>query len=182
MPADGPSLPSLAAAGIYIVITVTCLIAAGAAARLRQPNRHWQIWAAIGLIFALLATVRVTGFEELLRDALRTILRSEDTYGNRREIQRPLAAAALALVSLAGGFVLLKQMRSVKGRRNVALLVATGSTMVMALLIALRIISLHQVDSLLYGPLKLNWVIDLSASLLVLGSAAYYLKLVRQRP
>lgn len=182
MPSDGPSLLSLVAAGFYVVITMVCLLASGAASRLRQPPRHWQIWAAIALVFAVLATIRVMGLEDILRDALRDILRGERTYGDRRAFQRPLAAGALALVSLIGGFVLFNQARSVRGRRNVALLAATGSALVMALLIALRIISLHQVDSLLYGPLKLNWVIDLSASLLVLGSAAYYLKLVRQRP
>lgn len=182
MPSDGPSLLSLAASGLYGVIIVACLLATSAAMRLRQPARHWQIWAVIALVFAVLAAIRITGLEDILRDALREIMRSERAYGDRRAIQRPLAAGALALVSLIGGFVVFNQARSVRGRRNVALLVATGSAMVMALLIALRIISLHQVDSLLYGPLKLNWVIDLSASLLVLGSAGLYLKLVRQRP
>ncbi|MFY7744441.1 MAG: hypothetical protein ACOVQY_03395 [Erythrobacter sp.] len=34
----------------------------------------------------------------------------------------------------------------------------------------------------LYGPLKLNWVIDLGATLTVLVAAAYYVRIVRVRP
>jgi hypothetical protein len=182
MPSDGPSLLSLAAAGFYGVIVVTCLIAAGAAVRLRQPPRHWRSWAVIALVFAGLALVRVTGFEDWLREVLREALRADAAYDDRRTIQRPLAAAALVGITLLPGYTLWRQSRAVRGRRNLALLVANGSMLVLVLLLALRIISLHQVDSLIYGPLKLNWLIDLGASAVVLLSAVIYVGLVRQRP
>ena len=182
MSGAGPSILSLTAAAIYVVVTIACLIAAGVAKNRRQPLRHGRIWVAIAVAFVALAAVRVTGLEDLLRESLREALRADAAYADRRAVQRPLAAIALAGVSLGAMILLWRQSRSVRGRRNVALLVATGATMVMGLLIALRIISLHQVDSLLYGPLKLNWAIDLGASALVLGSAALYVRLVRQRP
>jgi hypothetical protein len=47
---------------------------------------------------------------------------------------------------------------------------------------ALRLASLHAVDALLYSPVKLNWVIDLGASLVVMLSAIGYIRLVRARP
>jgi hypothetical protein len=47
---------------------------------------------------------------------------------------------------------------------------------------ALRIASLHMIDALLYGPLKLNWVIDIGGSLVVLVAAIYYVQLVHTRP
>jgi hypothetical protein len=43
----------------------------------------------------------------------------------------------------------------------------------------LRVISLHAIDALLYGPIKLNWVIDLGTSLIVLSAAAYYTRYTR---
>ncbi|NJO13723.1 MAG: hypothetical protein HC870_00155 [Rhizobiales bacterium] len=149
---------------------------------MRQPQRHWLIWAGVALVFAALVASRVMGIEEHLRDLLREGLRADQIYSERRSFQRPLAAAALAAGALFAGFMLWRETRAVKGRRNLALLVAMGSAMVMVLLIVLRIISLHQVDSLLYGPLKLNWVIDLGTTALVLGSAVLYLTLVRSRP
>lgn len=182
MPSDGPSLLSLSAAGFYGVIVVVCLFAAASARGLRQPLRHWRNWTIIALLFAALAVIRVTGIEDLLREALREALRADAVYADRRAIQRPLAAAALVAITLLAGFMLWRQSREIKGRRNIAVLVANGSTLVLALLLSLRIISLHQVDSLLYGPIKLNWVIDLGASALVLVSAVSYLRLVRQRP
>jgi hypothetical protein len=52
----------------------------------------------------------------------------------------------------------------------------------MLFLVILRVISLHMIDRLLFGPLKLNWIGDIGASLVVLGAAIYYMKLVRERP
>jgi hypothetical protein len=179
---DGPSVLSLIAAGFYAVIVIACLISSSVAVRFGQPARHWQTWAMIALMFLCLAVIRVTGFEELLRGALRDALRADAVYADRRAIQGPLAAAVMVGGGLLAGFMLWRQSRTVKGRRNLALLVAKGSALVLGLLIVLRIISLHQVDSLLYGPPKLNWVIDLGASALVLASAAIYAILVRQRP
>jgi hypothetical protein len=52
----------------------------------------------------------------------------------------------------------------------------------MVMLLGLRIVSLHQIDVLLYGPAKLNWVIDIGASLTVLTAAGFYIRLVSHRP
>lgn len=180
MPWGGPSVLSLSAAAIYVVVAMACLIAAGTAKRSGQPARHWRTWAAIALVFAALAASRILAIEEHLRELLRAALRADAIYAERRAIQRPLAAVALVAVALVAGYMFWRESRRAKGRRNLAMLLAVGSGMVMALLIMLRIISLHQVDGLLYGPLKLNWVIDLGASLLVLSSAGLYVRLVRQ--
>lgn len=182
MPSDGPSLLSMSAAGFYAVVVAVCLIAAGTAGRLRQPSSHWQTWATIALIFAVLAAMRMIGLEETLRDALRELLRVEMTYDTRRSFQRPLAAAVIVVATAIAAIVLVRRARVVKGRRNIVLLIAAASGLAMALLMTLRIISLHQVDAVLYGPLKLNWVADIGASLVVLVAAVLYVRLVRQRP
>jgi hypothetical protein len=182
MPIAGPSMLSLVAAGLYAVIIVACCVAAVTALRLRQLPQHWRVWAMIALVFVVLAAFRLFGIEEILREALRDLLRADASYAGRRALQRPLAAAALCGIGLVAAFMLWRDYRRVKGRRNTALKVAKVCAMAMVLLMMLRVISLHQIDSLLYGPLKLNWVIDIGASALVLGSAALYVRLVRQRP
>jgi hypothetical protein len=181
MPPTGPSVLSLGAAAIYVFIVAACLAAGWTARRRHQPPRHVRIWIAVALVFALLIASRVLGIEEHLRDLLREGLRADHIYAERRAFQRPLAAAALVGGAMLAGFLLWRETRKVKGRRNSALLVAMSSAVTMLLLMVLRIISLHQVDSLLYGPLKLNWVIDLGSAALVLGSAVLYMRLVRQR-
>ena len=50
------------------------------------------------------------------------------------------------------------------------LIVAVKDGLSLVFLLLLRIVSLHSVDLLLYGPLKLNWVIDLGACAIVLAS------------
>lgn len=54
--------------------------------------------------------------------------------------------------------------------------------MAMMMLLGLRIVSLHQIDQLLYGPKKLNWLVDIGASLLAMGAAVVYIRVVIGRP
>jgi len=79
-------------------------------------------------------------------------------------------------------FVLLRWARNLRGRRNVARLAGVLAAAAMVFLIALRLASLHMVDALLYGSAKLNWVIDIGASFVVLVAATYYALVVRARP
>lgn len=113
---------------------------------------------------------------------MRAYLMTEGAYGARRTVQAPLVALAMTSAVLATFVLLFRWSRTVRGRRNVARAVAILAVLVMVLLIALRLASLHSLDALLYGPLKLNWIIDIGISLTVLGVAAYYVNIVRSRP
>ena len=55
--------------------------------------------------------------------------------------------------------------------RERALATAHLAAAAMLGLIAIRLISFHPVDSLLYGGMRLNWWIDIGLSLLVGGAA-----------
>ncbi|WP_143736923.1 hypothetical protein [Erythrobacter tepidarius] len=135
----------------------------------------------LALFFAVLIALRLLNVEDSLRNALRAALRAEDSYQERREIQGPIIAT-IVLLAGAGTLALhYRTMRYVRGRRNVARMAALWGAMAMLCLIGLRIISLHSVDALLYGAAKLNWIIDIGASLTVLGAAIYYTWLVRRQ-
>jgi len=175
---SAPSLPSLAAAGLYGVVVLLCLMAAVTAGRQRQQSWHKTAWLAIALLFAGLALLRLYGVEEALRDDLRSLLYADGVYEERRKYQRPIAATVLALLAL-GIFVWIAiGFRKVHGRRNAAILVALASAFAMVGLLALRLISLSPVDALLYGPVKLNWIVDLGSALGVLASAGVYFAVV----
>ena len=173
---------SLAAMGLYVLVALGCSAGASAAMTNHQPKWHRNAWMLLALLFVALLVMRGIGAEEWARAALRDGLRSDGSYADRRDMQRLIVAGVLTFVAGLGGWWFYRACRAIRGRRNVAIMLALVSGAAMAFLIAVRLISLHAIDRLLYGPLKLNWIIDVGASFAVLGLAVYYVKLVRARP
>ena len=181
MPA-GISTLSLAASALYGIVLLACLIAAGTARIYRQMPSHTRTWVVLAMLFALLIALRLIGAEEWLRDTMRASLRAGGEYSKRRAFQAPLVATMLAIGGVGAMALLFGFARNLRGRRNVAVLVSLLAAFAMLFLIAVRLASLHAMDTLLYGALKLNWLIDLGSSLVVLGAAITYIRLVRARP
>lgn len=181
MTSTGPSILSLSAAGLYVVVLGLCLFAAVTAQQYRQPFAHIRTWVVIALLFGCLALMRIGNIEELLRIMLRNELRDDGDYAGRRTVQQPLVVAAMMV--FAGLFLwgLWRQWRAAHGRRNMALFVAVAAVGAMMFVIALRIVSFHSTDYVLYGPAKLNWILDIGSSLTVLATAGYYVRRVRSR-
>lgn len=179
---DAPSALSLAAAGIYLLVAAAAALALWRAFVLRQTVWHRWTWAIIAMVFVGLALLRIFAVEELLRTDLRMTLYQEGAYDERRSFQGPLFAVVftIAATGVAGLFYFL--VKGVRGRRNIVTLVATGCTAGMIFLLALRLLSLHSVDELLYGPIKLNWFADLGMTVAALVSAVRYFLIVRPAP
>ncbi len=170
---------SIAAAAFYGLVALACFLAASVARRSANQNRNAGIWALVGAFFVLLVVWRVSGAEDILRGALRMLLREDGLLESRRSMQRVLVAG---MVVLAGGSMfwwLYRTVRSVRGRRNLAPRIALFCCAAMLLLITVRLVSLHDIDTLLYGPLKLNWVADIGLSGLVIALAFFYVKLLK---
>jgi hypothetical protein len=178
----GPSLQSLAASGLYACVLLACFAAAVTAQRKQQLPGHFWTWFVLGIFFGGLVALRVVGLEETVRSGLRASLQTEGSYDERRSIQGPIVASLVMLSGVCGLFLLYRINRHLRGRRNFVRVAAIAAACAMLVLITLRVTSLHAIDALLYGPLKLNWVIDIGASLTVLFGAIFYIRLVLRNP
>ncbi|MGB7369956.1 hypothetical protein [Erythrobacter sp.] len=178
---SGPSLLSLLAACLYAGIVATCLLAWRAARPANVPPWHRRAWIALALLFVALALLRFFALEEGFRDLIREAMRQDGSYSNRRRMQEIAAAIAISAIAIAAGIFAFRQRRGpwLRGRRNRAVSAASVAGAALMALLGLRLISLHAIDALLYGPLKLNWFADIGASLLVAGAALYYTWRVR---
>lgn len=179
--AEAPSILSMLAACLYAVVISATLVAFIEARKARQSPLHGFIWIAIAVIFAFLIVSRLLLIEDAIRTDLRETLRASQVFATRRELQGPFIAAALVICLAVGFGGAYLTMRKIVGRRDRAVAVAATSCAVMLVIVAMRIISLHAMDALFYGPLKLNWVGDLGASVAIIAAATYYVLLLRGR-
>lgn len=180
MPAE-LSLLSLAASALYAVVVLACLRAGFEAGAKRQTKWHIRIWLLAAVLFGSLIVARLLGLEDVLRETLRNWLQAEGLADDRRAIQGPIIAVSIALFAAGGMIAFYWVAQHISGRRNIAVVAALGACGVMVATITMRMVSLHALDQLLYGPLKLNWIGDVGASLAVLGAAIYYIGVVSGR-
>lgn len=167
---------------LYVIVAAACLWAASTAGRFRQLPAHRRTWMLVAALFALLMLARIFAVEEVLRDSLRSAMRASGNYRERRDLQAPIAAGLLVIGAGVGGFLVYRWVKTLRGRRNYMVFISMLAALAMVCLVVLRITSLHLIDALLYGALKLNWIIDTGASLAVIAAAVTYVRLVRARP
>lgn len=173
-----PSIFSLVAAVLYLVVAGAVAAAGVLGARHRQVAWHRLVWGVVAAVFVGLALMRFYNVEEWLRGDLRQLLRLEQSYEDRRDLQKPLFAIIfLVATAMAGGFVYFLA-KGVQGRRNIAVFVAIGCTGGLIFLLALRLVSLHSVDAVLYGRFKVNWFADLGMTIAVMACAISYCLIV----
>lgn len=172
--AVGPSTLSLLGSVAYLGAMAAAAAAAWSGHQHSRPHleiRHWVIMAGFLLI---LAAMRYWQVEEVLRQDLRKILISDGLYQGRRAFQSVLAVLCLVSGVIAAIFFV---QRLLGTRRGLLLRLVWWSRLAMlgmAGLIALRLISLHAIDALLYGGFRLNWVLDLGMTGVMGGAALIY--------
>lgn len=153
-----------------------------------QPPAHVANRGAIfsaGLwwpaFFAIMIAMRAFDWEDSFRQVMRRSLRADQAYESRRDFQRPMVAAAVVVFACLAMWMVSHVVRAAGSRRRIALACASLATLALAGLLILRIISLHQIDRLLYGPLKLNWLGDIGLSVTALAAAVYYIRVLTKR-
>ena len=176
---DGPTLLSLLAAGLYALVALSCGAAALQAGRARAPVWHLRGWATLAFFFIVLLVMRVTVFEEFVRDSMRAVLRGTQAYDTRRDWQVMVVAAFGVVAAGVSGWLAYRAAQGSLRRPDLAVKLALGAGVAMCGLVALRLVSFHWIDRALNGPLKLNWLGDIGASLAVLAAALVYVRLLR---
>lgn len=141
------------------------------------PQWHAQVWLFAAALFFLCAISRLLGIEEGLRMALRSELQAEQIYAGRREMQSVVASVIIVSMTLSVIFAGWRvQQSGVLARRSLSreVIWAAAACCMMILLIAIRMVSLHALDSLLYRGPRLNWLVDIGATGAVLILAWRY--------
>ena len=178
-----PSDLSLLAAAFYAIVALVCFLASRAQPGYRAEHRARILWIAVGMVFIVLAGMRVLSLEDFLRDYFRDAIAEHGLREVRRDVQ-VIILASIALLSFAGAAWSLVRLRMIWPDWQARLrFIASLAIGILAILILVRIVSLHFTDWLLFsgiiGPIRLNWIIDLGASLTVLLCAAMSIKIGR---
>lgn len=178
----GQSYLSVIMAHLYLLVMISCLSANFVGVKRGRPSSEIVRWLCFAALFAALFASRAFGIEEGWRTALRGAMYADGTYEMRREFQRPVAAFLLAMgAMLAFALAYRVAHQRFPDRAKLATDLAGLSALALLLLVAFRIVSLSPVDRLLYGPVKLNWIIDVSSSLIIAGAALAYLRILLVR-
>lgn len=173
------SVLSLVACALYGLVAGASFRAGREARSKRQQPWHFKAWGLIALYFLLLIVLRLFNVEEGLREGMREMLEAQNLLADRRSFQGPIIAITIILFASCAMLAVYWTSQRVSGRRNIAVAAAIGACGVMLATMMMRIVSLHALDRLLNGPLKLNWVGDIGSSLVVLGAALFYVSVVR---
>ena len=173
---------SVGAIALYGAVILTCIAAASAAANRTDRNGDRLHWQSVGFIFASLAIFRAFDGEEFVRGRARGLINEIGSYADRATFQVPLALIAFVL-GLLVIWIFARQWRALRtGGRGRLVLTSRFALLALLPLYALRLISLHQTDWLLYsGPIRINWLLEFAISTAVGGAAAMYFKLARKR-
>lgn len=147
----------------YLLAAAAAFIAGRREVRSRDIGSYWwpRIWYLAAGILLVMALTRGTELVHLLPDLGRRRARAEGWYENRRDLQKAiiaaLAAALLAAVAIALRWVPAKRRHYLPEAVLVLALVAFAGV---------RLVSLHQVDVLLYRRrfegVKVDAVIELA--------------------
>lgn len=157
---------------VYCAVALIALAAMWSASSNQRPSVEARHWRNLALFFGLLMLVRIAGLEEALRGYLREAIIRAGHYSERGEYQIVLALVVLAAVAVAVVVALRLWACRQRGTRHAALLASSLAMLGYGPLYALRILSFHATDRLLYGsPVHLNWLLDAGLSL-VAGTSA----------
>lgn len=176
------SIASILGVALYALVILACAPAALAARKFPDRPGDLRHWLACAVIFAGLALLRLVEGEDRLRAIARALSRGSGEYAERAIVQVPLAILA-ALAALAIGWLFWRRWQANRPASRARLVIAARfALLALVPLYGLRLISLHQIDRLLYsGPLRLNWLIEGGLCLVVGAAALLYARKLRRR-
>lgn len=180
------SKPTIIAVILHLGTCLLCLITARISRKAHRPTRDSLNWLLCGFWFVGIALVRALGLEEKSRQSLRTTITEFGAYSDRTSFQIPLTILAI-LLGVFFLWLFLRQLNRTAGKKVERLILwSQFAALGFVPLFALRILSLHATDQILYrgGVFRLNWLLDGGLTLLVAGCAflcARHYKRMRKR-
>lgn len=158
--------------------SVAILVSFLAAYKSKPRNRHH--WWIVGTVLILFALNKFLFFDNCIKDALSGFAAENGFYVSRRGVQL-LFILLLFAVQLALIYLFRQRVKKL----DVCLRRSYFGLLILLILVMLRIISLHQIDGILYPDklglgIGLNWIVEISGSLFILINAAIYIK--KQEP
>ena len=177
------STPSLIAACYYLVVALLCALARASAGQIQPPMKSAGFWSLACAGMLGLSAMRFFALENALRTEMRLAMASMELLEMRSAFQAPF----VVLIGLLGTALIWFVLRSARSRRANKLEVATiaGKLALIGLfvLLSIRIVSLHAVDTVLFtrllGPLRLNWILDIGLATLLAAAAIRFVSASR---
>lgn len=162
----------------YVAAGIACVAAGFRETSSERTDRWPRFWYVAAAILAVLALGRITGFASWMYDRGKQGAVSGGWYWSRRPIQA-IAVAALAVLTL---FTALAAGRRL-GARARRFLLPAACLLALVALAATRLVSLHQVDTLLYrrpiSGARIASLVDLLGPLVVAITALVATQLPR---
>jgi hypothetical protein len=141
--ADGPDI-EWGLVLLYLAAAGACVWAAikeHAAQKQTYEPRVSRFWMIVGVLLGLMGLARLVGLQDWLDNTVRSALRSQGTYEERRPMQTLLVVQAIALGLLALGVAVWFARKYWR-----QYLVPTISMGMLVIVVAVRAISLHGID------------------------------------
>ena len=173
--------------GLRVVAYLLAAALSFAAAWQAAPGsrrRDWPLlsfWLAAGSILAALAVSQEVHLAARIADIGRTVFRTEGWYASRRPVQEAAVLVTLAGAGLftVGGSVVLVRMQRAR------IVPGFSALMALATFLAVRAISLHGIDAVLYrraiNHVYVNAIAELGATLLIAITALLTLSIQQSR-
>lgn len=176
---SSPVLGTLSLANIlggsgFLCAALLCWRAGVAGKAALRPDGEARSWYAIAAFFLVLSLIRWLALDWVMHDALRSWFEAHGVYGRRQYLQLPLTILVLVFGFCLVAAMLFRAQRPGRDRTPRSLRFAWMAALALALLAVLRTISLHDMDSLLFGGLHLNRVVLAGATFAALWAAWAY--------
>lgn len=166
---------TILALSLYVFVAAASLFAMLQAFKTGQPIAERMTWGISSLFFLGLAAMRALGVEEIVRMSIREYAKGNALYSDRWYLQAPLFILTFVAISALAWFLFQRMRIARVSKRAFMSNIAQLAMLSFVPLIALRMISIHNFDRLLYGgPVKLNWILEFGLCSAVLVAACIY--------
>jgi len=174
-----PGWLNIGGSAIYLLVVIAACLAWRAAQLAERPSAEARLWLVASGFFLGCALSRLLMLESSVRHWGKSIFLESFAYGDRASFQATLAALAVLGFATLIVFTFRRNEDPASRQHRQSLLVAKLAMLGMVGLIALRLVSYHPIDSLLYRGLHLNWALDIGLSVAVGWAAWRYISSIR---